>query len=101
MKIRTAPVCFALLLFALTQLVLQASNLHLNVRFQEKNAAGKFELIQEQRTLVAEKTAIVVCDMWDKHWCKGATSRVAEMAPRMNDVIKTLRRKGVLIIHAP
>jgi nicotinamidase-related amidase len=39
--------------------------------------------------------------MWDKHWCQGATARVAEMAPRMNHVITELRRRGVLIIHCP
>lgn len=46
-------------------------------------------------------TAVVICDMWDKHWCKGATARVAEMAPRMNQVVAELRRRGVLIIHCP
>ena len=46
-------------------------------------------------------TAAVICDMWDKHWCKGATARVAEMAPRMNQVISDLRGRGVLIIHCP
>jgi nicotinamidase-related amidase len=39
--------------------------------------------------------------MWDQHWCKGATARVAEMAPRMNETIRELRRRGVLIIHCP
>jgi nicotinamidase-related amidase/type 1 glutamine amidotransferase len=47
------------------------------------------------------KTAIVVCDMWDKHWCPAATERVGQMAPRMNKVIKAARDKGVLIIHCP
>lgn len=46
-------------------------------------------------------TAAVICDMWDRHWCQGATARVAEMAPRMNRVVESLRRQGVLIIHAP
>ena len=47
------------------------------------------------------RTAAVICDMWDRHWCKSATARVAEMAPRMNEVITELRRRGVLIIHCP
>ena len=47
------------------------------------------------------KMAAVICDMWDKHWCKSATARVAEMAPHMNELIKVLRKKGVTIIHAP
>ncbi len=47
------------------------------------------------------RTAIVVCDMWNQHWCQGATRRVAEMAPRMNEVLKAARSRGVLIIHCP
>ncbi len=48
-----------------------------------------------------KQTAIIICDMWDKHWCKGATARVAEMAPRLNEVLNIARSKGVLIVHAP
>ncbi len=47
------------------------------------------------------ETAIIVCDMWDQHWCKGATSRVAEMAPRLNQVLIAAREKGITIVHAP
>ncbi len=47
------------------------------------------------------ETAVVVCDMWDDHWCKPSAARVAEMAPRMNEVIKAAREKGMLIIHCP
>lgn len=49
----------------------------------------------------AGKTAIVICDMWDRHWCEGATRRVGEMAPRMNEVVAAARAKGVTIIHCP
>ncbi len=47
------------------------------------------------------KTAAIVCDMWDTHWCTSAAKRVDEMAPRMNEVINSIREEGVLIIHAP
>ena len=47
------------------------------------------------------KTAIIICDMWDTMVCKIPADRVAEMAPRMNEVITAAREKGVLIIHAP
>jgi nicotinamidase-related amidase/type 1 glutamine amidotransferase len=47
------------------------------------------------------ETAIIICDMWNVHWCKGATERVAEMAPFMNNVVSSARRMGVLIVHAP
>jgi putative membrane-bound dehydrogenase-like protein len=49
----------------------------------------------------SKKTAIVICDMWNEHWCKGATERVGELAPRMNEVVKKARAQGVFIIHAP
>jgi nicotinamidase-related amidase len=45
--------------------------------------------------------AVVVCDMWDAHHCVSAERRVAEMAPRMNEVIAALRDNGALIVHAP
>lgn len=49
----------------------------------------------------AEKTAIIICDMWDQHWCNTATERVKLMAPKMNTIIKAAREKGVTIVHAP
>lgn len=47
------------------------------------------------------ETAIVICDMWNQHWCKGATDRVIEMAPTLNRVVGLARDKGMLIVHAP
>src|ERR671921_478214 len=35
-----------------------------------------------------KETAIIVCDMWDLHHCLNATNRVAEIAPKMNQVLK-------------
>ena len=48
-----------------------------------------------------EKTAVVICDMWARHWCDSASRRVAEMEPRINAYMKALRARGVLIIHCP
>jgi type 1 glutamine amidotransferase/nicotinamidase-related amidase len=75
----------------------------LYTRSREKNpeADGQFEMVYKSIEWDARKTAVVVCDMWDKHWCKSATKRVGEMAPRMNRVLKKARAKGALIIHCP
>ncbi len=54
-----------------------------------------------RRTIPADQTAIVVCDMWDNHWSRGAAERVDLLAPRMNEVLQVARRKGMHIIHAP
>jgi hypothetical protein len=48
-----------------------------------------------------EKMAIIVCDMWDQHWCKSAARRVTEMAGPLNETLKAARSRRVLIIHAP
>jgi nicotinamidase-related amidase len=89
-----------LLLLALTARA-GAEDLTLPLRYQVKLPDGKYETRVRQTTWNPRETAAVICDMWDKHWCKGATRRVAEMAPRMNELVKELRRRGVLIIHCP
>ena len=62
---------------------------------------GAWNLVSRIESWNATETAIIICDMWDKHWCDDATSRVAEMAPEMNKVITIARDKGVKIVHAP
>lgn len=52
-------------------------------------------------TIPTNKIAICICDMWDEHWCLGATQRVAKLAIQMNKIIKIARAKGIQIIHAP
>jgi len=47
------------------------------------------------------RTAIVVVDMWDDHWCRGAARRVAELAVPLNELLEDLRERGVFVIHAP
>lgn len=77
--------------------------LDLNLRQLQKlnTGADQWEQVTNHARWEPTRTAAVVCDMWNQHWCKGATARVSEMAPRMNDVISELRRRGVLIIHCP
>jgi alpha-L-fucosidase len=73
-----------------------ANDLHKPLRVQLRQQAG----VTSEQWKPAE-TAIIVCDMWDRHWCDSATARVAEMAPVMNEVLTTARRKGITIVHAP
>lgn len=80
-----------------------AEPLRLRTRKQVEAAPQSGEWKTEEKTVEWDprKTAIIICDMWDKHWCKGATERVAEMAPRMNQMIEAARGRGVFIIHSP
>ena len=67
----------------------------------DENGHICWKVSETLRTLHAAKTAILICDMWDKHWSRGASERVNEMAPRMNKVVRAARNKGALVIHAP
>ncbi|HUQ69768.1 MAG TPA: hypothetical protein VM165_09615, partial [Planctomycetaceae bacterium] len=49
----------------------------------------------------AEKTAVIVCDVWDLHHCLNAVRRLEEFAPRLDAVLKEARRRGATIIHSP
>ena len=77
--------------------------LSFKVRLYEEDASapGGFKQIHGMLRWKPEETAAVVCDMWDRHWCKGATARVRELAPRINALLSTLRGAGVLVVHGP
>ena len=62
---------------------------------------GAYMVVNEIQQWNPKETAIIICDMWNQHWCKGATGRVAEMAPVLNNVVSLAREKGVFIVHAP
>ena len=70
-------------------------------RVGTSRGSRRFRVVTQLVELSPGKSAVVICDMWNSHWCRGATRRVEEMAPRMNEVIKELRGQGMLIIHAP
>jgi type 1 glutamine amidotransferase/nicotinamidase-related amidase len=78
-------------------------SLKLELRSRTKTAegSGRFHTITRPETWKANQTAIIVCDMWDYHHCLNAVRRGTEMAPRMNNVLKTARDQGAIIIHAP
>ena len=75
--------------------------LNVRTRVQAADGSREYHAILKKQNLNSATTAVVVCDMWDAHWCKGATRRVAEMAPRVNQVLHEARKRGMLIIHAP
>lgn len=75
----------------------------LNLRLQRRRSdpAEVWQTVTITRRVPADQCAIIICDMWDKHWSRGASERVDAMAPRMNEVVKAARAAGVMIIHAP
>ncbi|HME53546.1 MAG TPA: isochorismatase [Candidatus Lokiarchaeia archaeon] len=57
--------------------------------------------VEKQLEWDATKTILLVVDVWNEHWCKGANERLAAMLARMDETIKAARAKGVTIINAP
>jgi type 1 glutamine amidotransferase/nicotinamidase-related amidase len=47
------------------------------------------------------RTAVIVIDMWDRHWCKTYTARVANLVPRMNQTLAAARQLGIQVVFAP
>ncbi len=77
--------------------------LHARTRQNAKSPPGDVQSVAAERELVWDpaKTALIICDMWDDHWCQGAARRVVELAGPMNRVVHAARDRGILIIHAP
>lgn len=108
---RNSFFCFALiLLFLFVALPVGHAQLNNNVSALkislQKRVPSDFEegaliITNEIQEWDAKETAIIICDMWNQHWCKGATGRVDEMASFMNNVVSFARERGVLIVHAP
>jgi nicotinamidase-related amidase len=80
-----------------------AEPLKLNLRTRRETApqSDRYHAVIQPTQWQPHDTAIVVCDMWDSHTCPNAATRVGQMAPRMNEVLKVARSQGVLIIHCP
>ena len=81
---------------------LHGDDLKLELRSQRRSDSSEvWARTTEQQTWAAAETAVIVCDVWDKHHCLNAVRRLEEFAPRMNDVLKDARRRGATVIHSP
>jgi nicotinamidase-related amidase len=78
-----------------------AKPIQLNLQSREQLPGGEWELRVSERELVPSETAILICDLWDKHWCQSASRRTGELAEKLAPLIESARARGVRIIHAP
>jgi len=81
----------------------QTLHLHTRSRVPTKGTEANTKETVVEKTVAWEptKTALIICDMWDDHWCLGAAQRVTELAPSMNKMVYAARERGVFVIHAP
>ncbi len=74
----------------------QSNTLHLRARSRREGIPFERALLWKPA-----ETAIIVCDMWNDHYCKSSARRLEAMLPRMNRTLNEARGLGVHIIHAP
>ncbi|HZT42865.1 MAG TPA: isochorismatase family protein [Chthonomonadaceae bacterium] len=85
------------------QLESDEKRLRLSLRYREATDAhsGAFREAYKTEAWDPQQTALLICDMWDRHWCASATRRVEELAPAVDRTVREARRQGIFILHAP
>lgn len=73
----------------------------MRTRVEAFRGSGEWVPVDITRSFPVPETAILICDMWDKHWCAGASHRVDALAKKMAPVIDLARSHRVQIVHAP
>jgi nicotinamidase-related amidase len=51
--------------------------------------------------LPPRETAVLICDMWNQHWCASASRRCGAIAARMAPLVEAARASGLRIVHSP
>jgi len=77
----------------------EADSQSIQLTVQQRDGDGR--PVRETVTIEPSRTAVVVVDMWDRHWCTTYTQRVANMVPRMNLTLTAARRLGMTVVFAP
>jgi nicotinamidase-related amidase len=94
--------CLSLfILLSLLSLNSQAAENMLTLNLRTRGKSPDAKPAEKRVEWDVRKTALVICDMWDDHWCKSASRRVAEMAGPLNETVKAARARGVFIVHSP
>jgi len=75
--------------------------LPLRTRVEAFKGAGLWEEVVFEKEFPVAETGLLICDMWDNHWCSGAARRVDALVKVMAPVVDQARAGGVQIIHAP
>jgi nicotinamidase-related amidase len=75
--------------------------LNLRSRVETSPGSGQWKEIVRTQPFPPRETALLICDMWDQHWCRSATRRCDVIARKLAPVIEAARASGVAIIHSP
>ncbi len=79
--------------------------LDLTIRYQELDRDDTrhtiWRIVEKPVSLEPSRVCMLLCDLWDDHWCRGAVDRLTPLIPKFNRVIQSARRQGIWIIHSP
>ena len=64
---------------------------------RDKRGRNCWQVLTGARTVPAERAALLLCDVWDDHHCRGAVERLEAMLPRMNELVSAARAMGVRV----
>lgn len=76
-------------------------SLQVRRRIETSEGSGRYHAVTKSETWDPAKTAIIVCDVWDLHHSPNATLRTGELAPRIDALVKEVRRRGGTVLHCP
>ena len=78
----------------------QGKKRSLSVQLERINPeTNKIQVVTEK--ISCDKVGIIFMDVWDRHWCQSWTARDAAMIPKMNNVLSSDRKMGMLVIFSP
>ena len=81
------------------------TRLQLTARRQEltldEHGYRGWRVCEEPLELDPARTALLLCDVWDHHWCRGAVERLEFMLPQIDATARAARDMGMLVVHAP
>jgi nicotinamidase-related amidase len=60
-----------------------------------------YAAMAQDRGTTERRAGLLLCDLWDKHWCKSAAYGVERLAPKVAELVIRFRGDGGQIIHAP
>ncbi len=70
-------------------------------KLADEGGAREWRIADTATEVSPAQTAVILCDVWDRHWCPTAQKRLEVMVPGMNRLVAYLRNQGLLIAHAP
>lgn len=82
----------------LNALPTRSESLELHLQRREKETG---EVRVTPTRVEATRMGLVIVDMWNWHWCKTSTARVASLVPRLSRVVAEARRLGMTIFWCP